>query len=89
MYESAQKLEMALGVATGFWNNLESRYRADLLQKSEEQRLSSMKEWLKDIPVRDLVDRGCIELTDDTGLLIKRALKFLASPVWMRGRMYG
>ncbi|MBM79937.1 MAG: hypothetical protein CMJ78_05005 [Planctomycetaceae bacterium] len=75
-YETAQKLEMALGVAAGFWNNLESRYRDDQLQRSVQSKLSSMKAWLKDIPVKELVDRGFIDATDDPGLLIKRTLKF-------------
>ena len=75
-YETASKLEMVLGTPARFWNSLESQYRSVALRKEEAARLSGLAEWLKLIPVKELVARGHIEDTPDKGQLVHRVLRF-------------
>lgn len=75
-YETSSRLEMALGAPASFWNGVESKYREAILVKVEHSKLASMTDWLKTIPVRELIERGHVENTVDKGLLVRRVLKF-------------
>lgn len=58
--ETALQLERVLGVAASFWGELERNYRDHLAREQEEQLLQDSADWLRWIPVRELIDRGWI-----------------------------
>jgi HTH-type transcriptional regulator / antitoxin HigA len=64
-YETANRLELAVGVPASMWNNLEAQYREQLAKVHERGRLEADLEWLKEIPVAELVKRRVVpKLTD-------------------------
>jgi len=60
-YETANRLELVTSVPSSFWNNLEAEYREQLAKEKERERLKADTSWLRTIPIKELVDRGCIE----------------------------
>ncbi|WPD23513.1 MAG: ImmA/IrrE family metallo-endopeptidase [Candidatus Electrothrix scaldis] len=56
-YETANILELVLNVPASMWNNLEAQYREQLAKIHERKRLEEKLEWLKTIPVAELVKR--------------------------------
>lgn len=75
-YETAGKLELVTGVPASFWNRRELSYREWLTRREEKHRLASDKEWLSEIPLNTLVERGFIEKTEDDSDMVRRALMF-------------
>lgn len=75
-YETANRLEFATNVPASIWNNLESQYREQLSKLKERERLLSDLEWLKTIPVDELVKRGTIQPNSDNVILLHDVLKF-------------
>ncbi len=75
-YETAEKLEMALGVPARFWNKRELTYREAIARIEAQQRLAGDVEWLKQIPVKILIERKFVEPSDDNGVLVRSVLKF-------------
>jgi len=75
-YATANRLELVTRVPARFWNNLEAEYREQLAKLEERQRLAAGIEWLKTIPVRELVERGCLESRQDKVSLLREVLKF-------------
>lgn len=75
-YETASKLELVLGVPASFWNAREANYRAVLIRSEQAAHLESEREWLKSLPVTELVSRGYIKETSDTPGLIRQLLAF-------------
>lgn len=58
--ETALVLEKATGVAARVWNNLEVAYREHVSRHEEDERLAVDLGWLKELPIKELVQRGCI-----------------------------
>jgi HTH-type transcriptional regulator / antitoxin HigA len=75
-YETANKLEMVIGIPSQFWNAAEARYRETLMQQEEQSRLAENVEWLEEIPVRELIDRNYIQSNKDKATLLRGVLKF-------------
>ncbi|MFP4532702.1 MAG: helix-turn-helix domain-containing protein [Desulfobacterales bacterium] len=75
-YETANKLELATDVPAHFWNNLEIQYREQLAKIQEQKQLEADINWLKRIPVKELIERGVIEPQKDELMLLKEVLKF-------------
>jgi addiction module HigA family antidote len=75
-YATAGRLELVTGVPARFWNNLEAQYREQLASLEERQRLAAHLDWLKTIPVKELLERGCIEPQADKVSLLREVLKF-------------
>jgi HTH-type transcriptional regulator / antitoxin HigA len=75
-YTTANRLELVTRVPARFWNNLEAEYREQLAKVEERQRLADSIEWLKTIPVKELVDRGCLESQPDKVSMLREVLKF-------------
>lgn len=75
-YATANRLELVTRVPARFWNNLEAEYREQLAKAEERQRLAADIEWLKTIPVKELLDRGCLEPQPDKVSLLREVLKF-------------
>ena len=75
-YTTANRLELVTGVPAGLWNNLEAQYREQLAKLEERRRFEGDKEWLKTIPVKELIERGHVEPDDDKVNLIRKVLAF-------------
>ncbi len=75
-FDTALKLEAVLGVPARFWNNLERNFQEAKAQIAQAERLESDLEWLKSIPVRDLVKREFVESTRDKVHTLRNVLHF-------------
>lgn len=75
-YETANRLELVTGVPANFWNNLEAQYRGQLAKIEEKERLKKNIEWLKMIPVKELIARGVIEDAREKVVLLRNLLAF-------------
>ncbi len=58
--ETALQLEQVLHIPASFWLKREQQYRESLARLAEEQRLTDWVEWLKEIPIREMMSRGWI-----------------------------
>ena len=75
-YETANRLELAVGVPATMWNNLEAQYREQLAKVHERKRLEADLEWLKDIPVAELVKRQVLTKIEDKVGQLRAVLAF-------------
>jgi len=75
-YSTASRLELVTRVPAHFWNNLEAEYREQLAKIEERERLEADIEWLKTIPVKELVGRGCYESQAEKVSELRETLKF-------------
>jgi HTH-type transcriptional regulator/antitoxin HigA len=75
-YETASRLELVTDMPASFWNNLESNYRERLTRIKEKEQLAEDLQWLKQIPVSELIRRGIIEPADDQVELLRQVLGF-------------
>ncbi|QDV79090.1 XRE family transcriptional regulator [Botrimarina mediterranea] len=75
-HETAEKLEFATGVPATFWNRRELVHREALLRESELKKMQSDAEWLAELPMAELVKRGCLPKLDDKAQMVRAALKF-------------
>lgn len=69
-------LERVTGVPSRMWNNLEANYREQLAKIADRQRLQVYLEWLKSIPVKELINRGAISAQPDKVSLLNAVLSF-------------
>lgn len=58
--ETSLQLERVLGIPASFWNNLERNYREKLAEIEESERLASNIEWLKEMPIKAMIEYGWI-----------------------------
>jgi len=63
--ETAIQLERALGVPAEFWNQREANYRAYLASKKELDCLVAQKDWLEQFPIKEMIERGWLQCTND------------------------
>lgn len=75
-YQTAEKLELVLGVPAAFWNRRELAYRERLARNEATQRLAADIDWLKEIPIKVLKERGFIPETAAGADLVRIALQF-------------
>jgi HTH-type transcriptional regulator / antitoxin HigA len=75
-YETSEKLELALGIPASFWNQRETTYRAGLLRVEENKRHEASIEWLKEIPIKPLLQLGLLQKTKDKAELVRQLLRF-------------
>jgi HTH-type transcriptional regulator / antitoxin HigA len=75
-YDTAEKLELALGVPARFWNARESMFREATLKLAEQERLDADLKWVECIPVRVLEERRHIKPGLEKGALVREVLKF-------------
>lgn len=75
-YETANRLELVTQVPARMWNNLEAQYREQLAKLAERRRLGTNIQWLKTIPTKELIERGCLEATEDKVALLRKTLAF-------------
>lgn len=75
-YETANLFELVTGVPASLWNNLEAQYREQLAKLDERERMKGETDWLKEVPYKELVDRGFVEANDDEVQNVRAALAF-------------
>ncbi len=75
-YETAEKLELVLGVPAHFWNARERSYRESVVRIDELNRLESDLKWLKEIPLAELTDRGYVQQSKDKRSVVRESLRF-------------
>ncbi|MCF6175675.1 MAG: ImmA/IrrE family metallo-endopeptidase [Victivallaceae bacterium] len=75
-YETAERFEMVTGVAARFWNNLEMQYQEQMVKIAEKERFKNDLEWLKLIPVNELISRGVIPANKEPEEKLRNMLKF-------------
>jgi addiction module HigA family antidote len=75
-YATANRLELVTRVPARFWNNLEANYQEQSAKLEERRRLAEDISWLKAIPVRELIERGCLERQPDPVSQLREVLKF-------------
>ena len=75
-YETANRLELAVGVPAKMWNNLEAQYREQLAKIHERERLAADLAWLKGIPVAELVKRKILPKLKDEVEQLRTVLAF-------------
>jgi len=74
--ETALKLEATIGGTVRFWLAREAHYREGLLRKSSELALSSQTDWLRELPVIDMVRFGWIKRAPTLGSQVGECLRF-------------
>lgn len=75
-YETAEKFELVLTVPAHFWNRRELAYREALAKTETTKRLEVELEWLKEVPVKELKERGYIDPDADRASLVRLVLQF-------------
>lgn len=80
--ETALKLERVFGRPAQFWNNLEREYQEVVARKAERDQLQSAINWLKRVPVKELVKFGWIKKQSSNIDQLEEMLRFfgVASP---------
>ena len=74
--ETALGLERVTGIPAHLWNTLEMSYRSHLARRAEQERLADEAEWLKQLPVSELVKRGRIERSEAVAEQVSRICAF-------------
>ena len=75
-FETANKLEMVTKVPARLWNNMEMNYRQQLSKIKQAKNLEYDIDWLKGIPVKELMMRGEISKETTGSDLVHETLKF-------------
>jgi HTH-type transcriptional regulator / antitoxin HigA len=80
--ETAFKLEKVTSVPAGFWLSREAQYRETVGRAEEEKALASESDWLKELPIRHMLDHHWIRRCPDAGAQVAECLQFfgVASP---------
>lgn len=89
--ETALQLEQVLRIPASFWLKREQQYQESLARIEEGRRLKGWIGWLKEIPIRIMIQRRWIPMFTDKSQQVLEALKFfgVASPeawrsIWER-----
>ncbi len=75
-YETAEKLELVLGIPASFWNARERSYREAIVRSEEAKRLEKDVDWLHELPLSTLIERGHIHKGSEQRSLVRQALRF-------------
>ncbi|MBI4583583.1 MAG: helix-turn-helix domain-containing protein [Planctomycetes bacterium] len=80
--ETAIQLERVLPLPASFWNNREKQYQETLAGINEAKRLKSQVKWLRNFPLKKMVELGWIREFKDKVQQLRELLTFLgiASP---------
>jgi HTH-type transcriptional regulator / antitoxin HigA len=76
--ETAAKLEKVLGSTVRFWVGLDTQYREQLAKRDELKALAKEADWLKELPLSDMVRFGWVAKLSDKAQQVRECLKFFA-----------
>jgi addiction module HigA family antidote len=74
--DTALQLEKVLGVPASFWSNRERLYRDALARRREADRLEQQLDWLKTMPVKNLISVGWITASSEPVGQLRAVLSF-------------
>lgn len=74
--ETAISLEKVLGIPASLWNGLEKNYREQLARIGELQELKPKANWLKQFPVRSMIQMKWIKEADSDAEQVKLMLEY-------------
>lgn len=74
--DAALRLERTLGSTAEFWMNRESRYRQALARKQDAHLLKESVAWLKELPLKHLLEQGLIDEQKDEVKQVYQCLRF-------------
>lgn len=74
--QTAIKFGRVTGVPASIWNNLEMLYQQRFARQKDRERLENDLQWLKRIPVKELINRGYVSDEKDRVSLLKQVLTF-------------
>jgi HTH-type transcriptional regulator / antitoxin HigA len=79
---TALQLEKVLGVVASFWLSREALYREKLARLEAEEQIEANLQWIRTLPLKELVACGQLSSYKASGPLVEEALKFfgVASP---------
>lgn len=88
--ETALKLERVVGGNARFWLTREAQYRELLVRVTERTSLKKEADWLKEIPLKDMITFGWIRAFADEGEQVAECLRFFGvATVELWKRKYG
>ncbi len=76
--ETALLLEQVTDVPARRWNALESKYRERLARAENRERLADEEDWLKELPIKELISRGFVSARADKPTQVEQACRFFA-----------
>lgn len=76
----AQRLEQAFGVSAAFWMKRESQYREDMSRLLQEEPSSTTEEWIKELPIKDMIKFGWLKPVQNTTEKFTACLKYFGVP---------
>jgi HTH-type transcriptional regulator/antitoxin HigA len=79
--DTAKELELALGIDADFWLRSEAYYRLHTSQTQTSKAIAKRAAIRQRVPLRQMVLRGWITLTDDPDELKRRIEAFLGGPI--------
>lgn len=74
--ETAIKLERVVGSTAQFWLSREVQYREGLVRIAERDMLKVVADWLKELPLKEMIDFGWIRGFADRGEQVAECLRF-------------
>lgn len=74
--DTADKLELALGIPARFWNSRELTYREAIARDEAAERLAEDTAWLNKIPLKELIARGFVAARDNDADSVREGLRF-------------
>lgn len=74
--DTALRLERVLGSSVRFWMNLETQYREQLLRRKATVALEQEVDWLKELPLKDMVTFGWVEKAATKAQQVYACLRF-------------
>nr|VFJ43279.1 MAG: addiction module antidote protein, HigA family [Candidatus Kentron sp. FM]VFJ43959.1 MAG: addiction module antidote protein, HigA family [Candidatus Kentron sp. FM]VFK06022.1 MAG: addiction module antidote protein, HigA family [Candidatus Kentron sp. FM] len=80
--EMALRLSKVFHYPAHLWNNMQRNYDETVARQAEQQRLSRHLDWLKKVPVKEMVRRRWLDAHDDPNTQLDAVLRFfgIASP---------
>lgn len=75
-HETALAFEKVTGIPATVWNRLEANYRDRLARLEDRRPLPEDTAWLETMPIKELIRRGVITKTKDTGALLDQLCRF-------------
>jgi len=90
-YETAVALERVTGTPADTWNALEARYRDHELRTRQRRLDAQDRSWLRQLPLKDLLDLGLVDSISDEARLYDQVTRFFGvadrngwNRVWLR-----
>lgn len=69
-------LEYALGISAEFWQNKQNNYDLYVLRESQRQYQCTIEDWIRALPLDEMVVNGWVDKKDDAASLAGAMLKF-------------